>query len=92
METSNNEVQISADPRDTSTKPDLTNHVIYGVLLACIIPPALSIPITTAIFQIRLAKHNLRQGENPKKQWRSAILTMFLVFAIMVIVVIFALM
>jgi hypothetical protein len=77
---------------DTPTKPSLNKHAIYGFLLSCVITPALAIPFITTMFQIRLAKYNIKEGKEPKPQWRSAILTISLVFAIMAIVVVFALM
>jgi hypothetical protein len=76
------------DTRKTLKKPSLNRHLIYGFLMG----PALGIPIMTTVFQIRLAKYNIKQGKEPKSQWRSAVLTISLVYAIMAIVVVFYLM
>lgn len=92
METNNGDMQIDTDPNNTLTKPSLNKHVIYGFLLSWVITLALAIPLMTTIFQIRLAKYNIKIGKDPKVQWRSAILNAFLVFAITAIVVICALM
>lgn len=92
MGTNSNEVPINPKSSNSLTKPSLNKHTIYGFLLSCVITPVLAIPLMTTIFQIRLAKYNIKQGEQPKAQWRSASLTIFLVFAIMAIITVFALM
>jgi membrane protein CcdC involved in cytochrome C biogenesis len=86
------------DTIKTLKKPSLNKHIAYGFVLSFVIAyelalsfaitSALAIPIITSVFQIRLAKYNIKQGKPPKKQWRSAILTIFLVFAIVAIVVV----
>ncbi len=92
MGTNSSEVQMNTNPSDSLTKPSPNKHVIYGFLLSCVITPALAIPLMTTIFQIRLAKYNIKEGKEPKPQWRSAILTICLVSVIMIIVVTLALM